>query len=364
MLARLRVPFGWKELVRRTWKESLEDDVLSLAAQQAYYFFFGLFPALLTLISLASFLPIENLTDEIIRYLGQFAPPEVLAIINDQIQRIAQSESAGVLTFAFLLTIWSTSGAMVSIITTLNTAYDITEGRSLLKVRWTAILLTLGVAAFILVSMALIIAGPPLAERLAETLHMGQAFAWAWKILQWPLVFVLVATGIAIVYYYAPDAEQDWVWLTPGAVLATILWILVSLGLRLYLSYIGSFNETYGTLGGVMVLLLWFHVTALAILVGAEMNAETEHASPYGKAPGEKVRGQKKKIGAAAERHYDELKSKGLLRDDERRTGPADRRVASIKDRRVADTKSASDVKRDMEEKDGAIAESETRRRA
>jgi membrane protein len=317
MFASFALPIGWKELSKRTAKETIEDDVLSLAAQQAYYFFFSLFPALLTLIGIASFFPVANLTDEVIRYLGRLAPPDVLTIVNEQLLQISSSGDSGLLTFAFLLTLWSSSGAMVSIITTLNTAYDITEGRSLLKVRAIAVLLTLGLAFFIIVSTALIIVGPPLAEKLAVALQLGPVFEWTWKILQWPVVFALAATGIALIYYYAPDAEQEWVWLTPGAVLATALWILASLGLRLYLSYFGSFNETYGAIGAFMVLLLWLHVTSIAILIGAELNAEIEHASPYGKAPGEKVPGEKMKIGLAAWRDWERRgKADRLARKD------------------------------------------------
>ena len=319
MLAHFTLPFGWVELVKRTVKEAIEDDVFSLAAQQAYYFLFSLFPALLTLVAIASFFPVANLTDEVFRYLGRFAPPEVLTIITDQLLKISQSGNGGLLTFAFLLTIWSSSGAVVSVISTLNAAYDITEGRSWIKVRVTALLLTVGVAFFILIAMALLIVGPPLAEKLAVALHMGPVFAWTWKILQWPVAFALMATGIAIIYYNAPDAEQEWVWLTPGAVIATTLWILTSVGLRIYLVYVGHFNETYGTLGGFMVLLLWLYVTALAILFGAEMNAEIEHASPYGKAPGEKVPGAKKKIGLAALRDYEQRLRKGLIPSPARR---------------------------------------------
>ncbi len=154
-----------------------------------------------------------------------------------------------------------------------------------------AILLTLGLAFFILVAVALIAVGPTLGERVADALHVGAAFEWTWKILQWPVIFAIAATAIGIVYYFAPDAEQDWVWLTPGAAFATLLWIAASLALKYYLLYVGNFNETYGTIGAVMVLLLWFFVTAMAILVGAELNAEIEHASPYGKAPGEKSAG-------------------------------------------------------------------------
>jgi membrane protein len=311
VLANLRVPLSWGELVKRTFNECLADDVLSLAAQQAYYFFFALFPALLTLISIASFFPIANLLDEIVRLLGRFAPPDVLNIVSDQIKKISQSEHSGILTLAFALTIWSSSGAMLSIITTLNTCYDITEGRPWWKVRLTAIGLTLGLALFILTSISLVLIGPTMAEHLAMRLHLGEAFKWAWWILQWPVVFALVATAIGFVYYFAPDAEQEWVWITPGSVLATLLWMGVSLGFKIYLNYFGDYNETYGTIGAIIVLLTWFYLSGLAMLVGGELNSEIEHASPYGKDPGEKVPGQKRKIGIAARKAYEKWKGLG-----------------------------------------------------
>jgi membrane protein len=314
MLAHFRVPLSWGALLKRTIKETIADDVLNLAAQQAYYFFFALFPALLALISLASFFPVENLMDEIVRMLGQVAPPDVIKIVTEQVAKIAGSNAGGLLTFAFLLTLWSSSAAVMSMTTTLNAAYDITEGRPWWKVRLVALGLTLGLAVFILVSMTLIIAGPALAERAANAMHLGTAFKWTWLLLQWPLVFVLVATAIALVYYFAPDAEQDWVWITPGSLLATGVWILVSIGFRLYLARFNTYNvETYGTIGGVMVLLLWFYLSGIAILIGAELNAEIEHASPYGKEPGEKVPGEKKKIGVAAQRAYEERRARGEM---------------------------------------------------
>jgi membrane protein len=120
-----------------------------------------------------------------------------------------------------------------------------------------------------------------------------------------------VSTAIGIVYYYAPDAEQDWVWLTPGSISATVLWLAASLGFKFYIANMGSYTETYGAIGGVMVLMLWFYISGLVLLAGAEMNAEIEHASPYGKAPGEKVPGEKRKIGPAAMRAW--LERKGPL---------------------------------------------------
>lgn len=311
MLAHLRVRLSWGELFKRTLKECIADDVLSLAAQQAYYFFFALFPALLTLISIASFFPVANLMDEVVKFLGRFAPPDVLTIITDQIKKISDSNHGGVLTVAFVLTIWSSSGAMVSIITTLNTCYDISESRSWWKVRLTAIGLTLGLAIFILTSISLVLIGPAVAEHLAVRLGLGEAFKWAWWILQWPVVFGLVSTGIGLIYYFAPDAEQEWVWITPGSVLATLLWMAVSLAFKIYLKYVGNYTETYGAIGAIIVLLTWFYLSALAILVGAELNSEIEHASPYGKDPGEKVPGQKRKIGIAARKAYEKWKSLG-----------------------------------------------------
>jgi membrane protein len=314
MLERLRVPLSWGDLFKRTFKEALADDVFNLAAQQAYYFFFALFPALLALISIASFFPVHNLVDEVVRMMGRIAPPDVITIVTDQLRKISESDAGGLLTFAFLLTLWSSSAAVVSMTSTLNAAYDITENRPWWKVRLIAIGLTIGLAFFILLSMTLVVVGPTIGERIANALQLGPAFEWSWKILQWPVVFALVTTGIALVYYFAPDAEQDWVWITPGSILATLLWVLISLGFKFYLAKFGTFDsETYGAIGGVMVLMLWFYLSGIALLIGAELNAEIEHASPYGKNPGEKVPGEKKKIGAAAERHYEERKARGEM---------------------------------------------------
>ena len=307
----LKMPLSWGELIKRTVKEAINDDVMNLAAQQAYYFFFALFPALLTVISIASFFPIANVGDQLVAALGSFAPPEVLKLLSEQLGKISGSGAGGILTFAFLLTLWSSSTAMVSITTTLNTAYDITEGRPWWKVRLTALGLTFGLAVFILTSVTLVLIGPTLAEQLAVRMNLGEAFKWTWWVLQWPVVLALVTLGIGIVYYFAPDAEQQWVWITPGSIVATVTWLIVSLGLKFYVTRFGTYNETYGALGGVIVLLLWFWLSGLAILFGAEFNAEIEHASPYGKDVGEKVPGEKKKIGVLAEAAYESKRARG-----------------------------------------------------
>ena len=233
MLAFLEVPLSWGQIAKRTFTEAFwRDNCLGLAAQLAYYFFFALFPALLFLIALASYFPVHTLVDDMFRILGGIAPQEVLTIITGQIKKISEGQHGGLLTVGMLVTLWSTSAAMTAIIDTLNRAYDIEEGRPWWKVRLTAIALTVGVSLFILVSFALIIVGPTMAEKVAATVGLGAAFEWTWKILQWPVVFALVSVAIAGIYYWGPDAEQDWVWLTPGAITATMLWMLASLGFK------------------------------------------------------------------------------------------------------------------------------------
>ena len=306
MVGALGSTLSWSELVRRTFNEAIADDVLDLAAQLSYYFFLALFPAILFLLAIASFFPLQHLTDDIGRALGPFVSSEVLQLIQDQMRRLANNQSGGLLTFGVVSALWSSSAALVSIVTALNMAYDIEEGRPWWRVRLVAIGLTLAVAIFVLAAFSLVLGGPALAAYLGRTLGWGPVFEWSWLILQWPLAFALVCTAVGLVYYFGPDAEQDWVWVSPGAVVATILWILVSLGFKLYIAKFTDYNASYGAVGGVIVLLLWFYVSGLALLIGAEFNAEIEHASPYGKAPGEKSPGGKRLIGRAAARAFAE----------------------------------------------------------
>jgi membrane protein len=304
VLAYFETDLTWKELFERTLKETQSDNGLGLAAQLAYYFFLALFPALLFLIALAGVFVDEGLLTQVVEMLSGSVPPDVVTIIRDQLINLSQGEQGGIMTFGVIAALWSSSAAMVALIDALNRAYDVADERAWWKQRLIAILLTFGVALFILVSFALVIFGPQLATALAGRIGLGAVFEWTWKILQWPVVFALVATAFALVYYFAPDVEQDFVFLTPGSVLATLLWLAGSLGFRFYVVNFGSYNETYGSVGAIMVLLLWLYISGLCVIIGAEMNAEIEHASAHGKAPGEKVPGQKKVIGARAAREF------------------------------------------------------------
>jgi membrane protein len=283
LLRGLGVRISWREILKRTIDEAFwKDNCLSMAAQLAYYFFFALFPTLLFLVALASYFPIANLIDDMFKTFGGFLPPEALKIITDQIIKISDQKNGGLLSLGMLLALSSSSGAMTAIIDTLNHAYGVEERRPWWKVRLTAIALTLAVAVFILTSFALILTGPTLATNLAASWGLGPVFEWAWKILQWPVIFALVSVTIAVVYRFSPDVEQEWVWLTPGSILATTLWMLASLGFKYYVANWGAYTETYGLIGAVMILLLWFYISGVVILFGAELNVEIEHAGTAG----------------------------------------------------------------------------------
>lgn len=301
MFRGLRLPISPWLLLRRTASEVVKDDVLGMAGQLAYFFVLALFPALIFFVSLVAYLP-GDMPAQLVASLRPLLPAAVLDVVQGQIDALTSAEPHGLLTFGLVVAVWSSSAAMIAISATLNRAYDITEGRPWWKVRLIAILLTLILAAVVIAALALMILGPMLAAKLGAWLELGPAFVTAWNLGRWPVIFLLVSFGIALIYYYAVDAEQSWVWITPGSILATLLWIAASLGLQIYLKMAGSFNETYGTLGGAMVLLLWLYVTGIAILVGGEMNAEIEHASPDGKAPGEKAPGQRRRLHAFARR--------------------------------------------------------------
>ena len=308
MLAYLRNPLSWSELARRTVRETIADDAAGLAAELAYYFFLALFPALLGLLAIASFFPLHNLTDAMALALAPVAPDAVIGIIRQQMLRLANGDRVGLLSLGMAGALWTSSSAMTAVIDAMNRAYDVEESRSWLRVRMTSIVLTIGLAGFVLVSLTLVLAGPELADLVARW-GAGWLVAWIWKVVQWPVVFVLVAVAIGLIYYFGPNTEQEWVWVTPGSILASALWLLGSIGFRIYLVSFGQFETTYGTIGGIIVLLTWFYVLGFVIVVGAEVNAEIEHASPWGqRRPGPRARRRRCKVGLAACRDYEAMR--------------------------------------------------------
>ncbi len=269
----------WGEILKRTGRAIYVDDCLGWAAELAFFWFLALFPALLFVVALAGSLPVQHLVDLVVDSLARVAPSDVLVLVRGQLVQIAHEPPRGLMTLSLLGALWSSSSAMTAIIDTLNLAYHVNERRAWWRVRLLAVGLTVVLIAFALVAVAVVMIGPTLAESLGRGLAVPRRFAWMWAIAEWPLAFGLLVTALGWVYYFAPDVRRRWTWFTPGAVAATVLWILASLGFRWYASHFGEYQKTYGALGGVMVALLWFYASGLAILVGAEFNAAIEHTA-------------------------------------------------------------------------------------
>jgi membrane protein len=274
-----RAGMTWRQfgsvLLRQIW----EDEVLGRCAELAYVFLFSVFPLLLFLTTLLGYLAEANpsLRWMLFTYLAQISPsPDVTALLNDTLSEIAAASTGAKLYLSLILAVWVASNGMIAVSRTLNTACGLKETRRWWKRRLIAIALTLTFSVLIICALGLIFYGSTIGEALAERLGIGQAFALVWHFFQWPLVLVFVLISFEMVYNYAPNlgSSPNRQWGTPGAVTAVTLWLLASFGLRLYLSYRHAFTTAYGSLGAVIVLLVWFYLTAFAILMGGEVNSE------------------------------------------------------------------------------------------
>jgi membrane protein len=294
VFACFRLPISWRELVRRTIADALEDDCSGLAAQLAFYFFLAVFPALLFLVSLLAFAPLgETLADAVTR-LEAILPAEVVTLIREQVEQAATGSHGGLLTIGIAGAVWSSSSAVTAIITALNRAYDLEEWRPWWKRRLLAILLTIAFAVFVVLAFVFVVGGADLAGWLASLTGAGETFTRIWSVLQWPIAFALVVFAVDLVYYFAPNIDAEWVWVTPGALLATVLWLVASLGFKLYVQGFGSYSAVNGAIGTVIVLMLWLYLSGFALLIGAELNAEIDKAlspRPQTQGPAPKVVG-------------------------------------------------------------------------
>jgi membrane protein len=278
VLTRFQVPIGWLELTKRTVRDSIEDGLPALAAQLAFYFFLALFPALLFFLSLLSYLPVEPAFETMLARLDAFVPADVLTLVRRQIDAVLTGDHGGLMTIAIAGAVWSSSTAMTAIISALNQAYDIGEFRSWWRTRLTAIWLTLALSVFTVLAFGLVIGGADLAAWVARQIGAGELFASVWTLAQWPVALALIVVAVDLVYYFAPNADLRWTWVTPGSLLATSLWLLASVAFKLYVQNFSNYTAVYGAIGSIIVLLLWFYLSGLALLAGAELNAEIEKA--------------------------------------------------------------------------------------
>jgi membrane protein len=265
---------GWKDIAKRTGKEVKADQVPLLAAGVAFYTLLALFPAIIAGVSIYGLVADPQTVRDQINQLAETLSPETAKLIGQQIQQVTSS-AGGALGFATILGIltalWSASSGMKALITGVNLAYDETEGRKFVKLRGLSILMTVGAMVLLGVALALIVGFPAVPDSWPTVLQ------WTAAILRFVLLAVLLMAGLAALYRYAPDRDKPkWSWASLGSVVATLLWVLASVGFSIYVNAFGNYNKTYGALAGVIILMFWLYLTAFVVLVGAELNAEME----------------------------------------------------------------------------------------
>ena len=287
---------GWRDLAKRVWAEIQADNVFGRAAELSYYFLLALFPFLIFLTSIIGLVlgSGTGTRHALFDYLARIMPPSAFQLISNTMYEVSESTGGGKLSFGILAALWAASNGLGAITESLNTAYDLEETRPWWKQRLTAIGLTIALSIFIIGALVLVVAGGRIAEWLAAHYGFGPVFPLGWKIIQWPVVLACMTFAFALIYYVAPDfRKQSWQWLTPGSVIGVVLWLLVSLGFRVYLYYFNSYNATYGSLGAVIILMLWLYFTGAAVLIGGEVNSEIENAAAKQGDPEAKEKGEK-----------------------------------------------------------------------
>jgi membrane protein len=272
---------GWLQVTKRAFKESSADNVGIMAGGISYAGFLALFPALIAGISLFGLVAdpatIAQQAEGVLAALPQEAQP----LIRDQITSLTQTSGGALsisLVVSILLALWAASGGTSSVMTAINVAYDETESRNFLKLRGTALLLTLGAIIFVLLTLALVAVVPA----VLNALNLGTFINIIVQVIRWVLLVALIVVALAVVYRVAPDRDSpQFKWTSVGALVAAALWVLGSLAFSLYVNNFGSYNKTYGALAGVVILLLWLYLTSYIVLLGAEINAESEKQTKH-----------------------------------------------------------------------------------
>ena len=278
---------GGFELLKRTFKEFSNDDMTTYASALAYRAIFSLFPFLLFLIAMLGMLDLQNFFDWLREQVSLVLPPDALDLVNPVIDQM-QTQKSGLLSVGILVALWSASIGVRSLMNAMNKAYDVQEGRPTWKLMLLAIVYTIGMALILLATAGLMVIGPQVMEWLAAQVGLKEIVVVLWTWLRWPVVVILMMLVVALLYYVTPDVEQEFRFITPGSVLSVIVWIAASVAFGVYVQNFGNYDATYGSIGAVIVLLLYFYISAAVLLFGAEMNAVIEHASAQGKNEGDK----------------------------------------------------------------------------
>jgi membrane protein len=264
------------DLATASWKKIQKDEVFERAAALSYYFLLALFPLLLFVLTMLGFFagPGTQLRENLFTSLARVMPSSAGGLVQQTMTEVVKGAGGGKAVFSLLGALWAASAGMISVMEMLNVAYAVEEKRSFLRKRGTAVALTIGASLLVIIALAVTLYGGKIAEMLAAHVGLGGTFVLAWKILQWPVMLAFMFGTFALIYYFGPNLKKPaWHWITPGSAIGLLLWLVASFGIKLYLTFFNSYNKTYGSLAGVVILMLWLYVTGIAILVGGEVNA-------------------------------------------------------------------------------------------
>lgn len=268
-----------KTFLQRLWKRANRHNIFAGAAQLSYYFLLALFPLLLFLMTLLGYFASagSELRGKLIAYLAAVMPSSAIGLVHTTLDEITQSASGGKLSFGLLVALWAASNGMGAISDALNRAYGVEETRPWWRVRLVSILLTIFLSILIVTALVIVLYGGNIGDRIAGAFGYGSAFAAVWRILQWPIAVLFLLLAFNMMYFFAPDVRgKRYRWWTPGTLVGVALWLLFSFAFRIYLHFFNSYSVTYGSLGALIILMLWFYFTGIAILVGGEINSELE----------------------------------------------------------------------------------------
>jgi membrane protein len=290
------------QLTKRVWQGINDNNLFGRASELAYSYLLAVFPMLIFLLSCFGLFASQSsgLLDKLFFYFSQALPPAAYKVVTGTLSEVTNNSGGAKVTLGLLLALVSASGGMNSMISALNGAYSVRDSRPWYKTRAIAIALTVAISILIFSALFMVLVGGNVADWIGYHLDIGSFAIITWKIIQWPAALLFVVLSFSLIYYFGPDVkEQHWYWITPGSLLGVLLWVAFSAGFRVYLHFFNSYSRTYGSLGAVIILLLWFYVTGLAFTVGGQINAEIEHAAalhghPEAKAPGEKVSNETK----------------------------------------------------------------------
>lgn len=267
---------SWAKTARALARRIADAQIAGRAAQMSFYFFLSVFPMLLILMAALSLFLDSQLLIRATLCLASVAPIGVVNLFTRLLDHLA-GHSRAPLTWGIPVALWAASSGMVAAIRGLNQAYAVEEARPWWKRRLVGLALTLAMLLLMAAAMLLIAYGVPMAEAVVHGMGRSRVFVLAWQIAQWPLVFGFVLLALDLLYHFAPNRPHGrWQWVRPGTLIAIGLWLAASIALKIYAANFAQYNVAYGSIGAVIVLLLWFYLTSIAILVGAEINAQLE----------------------------------------------------------------------------------------